>query len=100
MKTSTDRQRALEMACISQLAYVAYKQGNDIVSNILKTGYPSFLQPYQTIEFISAPRPLSDTDELVCCGLLLSNENDIVIAIRGTERLDDYFFNLLAFPNS
>ena len=100
MKISTDRQRTLEMACISQLAYVAYKQGNDIVSNILKTGYPSFLQPYQTIEFISAPRPLSDTDELVCCGLLLSTENDIVIAIRGTERLDDYFFNLLAFPNS
>jgi hypothetical protein len=37
MKTSTDRQRTLEMACISQLAYVAYKQGNDIARDILKT---------------------------------------------------------------
>ena len=36
MKTSTDRQRTLEMACISQLAYVAYKQGNDIARDILK----------------------------------------------------------------
>jgi hypothetical protein len=25
------------MACISQLAYVAYKQGNDIARDILKT---------------------------------------------------------------
>ena len=36
MTTSTDRQRTLEMACISQLAYVAYKQGNDIARDILK----------------------------------------------------------------
>ncbi|BAZ84269.1 hypothetical protein [Dolichospermum compactum] len=49
MKTSTDRQRTLEMACISQLAYIAYKEGNDIARDILKTGTPSFLQPYQTI---------------------------------------------------
>jgi triacylglycerol lipase len=100
MKTLTDRQRTLEMACLSQLAYIAYKQGNDIVMDILRTGCPSFFKPYQTIEFIYAPRPLSDTNELISCGLVLSTESDIVISIRGTERLDDYFFNLLAFPNS
>lgn len=100
MKISLDRERTLEMACLSQLAYVAYNQGDNVVCNILKFGCPSFVQQYQIIEFIHAPRLFNYTDELACCGLLLSTESDVVIAIRGTENLDDYFFNLLALPNS
>lgn len=100
MEICLHREHILEMACLSQLAYVAYNQGNDIVSNILKSGCPSFVQKYETIEFIHAPRPFGSTNDLACCGLLLSTQNDIAIAIRGTESLDDYFFNLLALPNS
>jgi triacylglycerol lipase len=87
------------MACLSQLAYVAHNQGNDIVSNILKSGCQPFIQKYQTIEFIYASRPFGSRD-VVSCGLLLSTQTDVVIAIRGTESLEDYFFNLLVVPNS
>jgi len=100
MKISLDRERTLEMACLSQLTYVAYNQGDNVVCDILKSGCPSFVQQYQTIEFIHAPRLFNYTGELACCGLLLSTPSDVVIAIRGTENLDDYFFNLLVLPNS
>lgn len=90
------------MASLSQLAYVAYNQGIEIVRNILKNGFPSFVRQYQTIEFLHAPRLFNSARELACCGLLLSTPTDVVIAIRGTEKenLDDYFYDLLVLPNA
>jgi hypothetical protein len=43
---------------------------------------------------------LISTSDFACCGLALSAPNEIAIAIRGTENLDDYFLNLLAESNS
>jgi triacylglycerol lipase len=88
------------MATLSQLAYIAHNQGTEVVSQILKLGCPPFVQQYQTIEFLHAPRLFSSTGELVCCGFVLSTPNQVVIVIRGTENLEDYFFNLLVQPNS
>jgi pimeloyl-ACP methyl ester carboxylesterase len=96
---SQERDRLLEMACLSQLAYVACKQETAIVERIVISGYPPFVQQYQTIQFLHSPR-LFDAEKLVCCGLIASTPREIVIAIRGTENLEDYFYNLLATPNS
>ncbi len=100
MKSFPKRERILEMACLSQLAYIAYIQRKDIVSNILKSGCPSFFQKYDIVEFIYAKNPLIDTDKLTFFGLFLSTESDIVISIRGTKKLEDHFLNLFALPNS
>lgn len=100
MKNSPSRDRALTMATLSQLTYVAHNQGTEVVRHILKSGCPPFVQQYQTIEFLHAPRLFSSVGELVCCGFVLSTPNEVAIAIRGTENLDDYFFNLLVQPNS
>ncbi len=100
MKNSLSRDRALTMATLSQLTYVAHNQGKEVVRHILKSGCPPFVQQYQTIDFLHSPRLFSSTGELACCGLVLSTPSEIAIAIRGTENLDDYFFNLLVQPNS
>ncbi|MEG5071832.1 hypothetical protein QUB14_21805 [Microcoleus sp. B3-D2] len=67
---------------------------------ILKSGCSPFVGQYETIEFIQAPRPLISTGDFACCGLALSAPNEIAIAIRGRENLDDYFLNLLVESNS
>lgn len=100
MKHTLNRQRSLEMACLSQLTYVAYNQGLEVVRDILKSGCSPLVRQYETIEFIQAPRALISTSDFACCGLALSAPNEIAIAIRGTENLDDYFLNLLAESNS
>lgn len=100
MNNSFSRARSLEMASLSQLAYIAQNQGVEVVCNILKSGCLPFVPQYQTIEFLHSPRLFNSTSELACCGLILSTPSNIVIAIRGTENLDDYFLNLLVQTNS
>ena len=58
------------------------------------------MRQYETIEFIQGPRALISTDDFACCGLALSAPNEMAIAIRGTENLKDYFFDLVVNPNS
>ena len=66
----------------------------------LKSGCSPFVGQYETIEFIQAPRALISIGDFARCGLVLSAPNQIAIAIRGTENLDDYFLNLLVESNS
>jgi hypothetical protein len=84
MKNSPRRDRSLTMATLSQLAYLADNEGTEVVSHILKSGCPPFVQQYQTIEFLHAPRLFSSAGELVCCGFVLSTHSEIAIAITGT----------------
>ncbi len=67
---------------------------------ILKSGCSPFVRQYETIDFIQAPRALISTGDFACCGLAVSAPNEIAIALRGTENLDDYFFDLVVNPNS
>lgn len=94
------RERAIEMSSHAHLTYVAYEHGTEFVHNILKSGHPPFVQSYQTIDFLNTPRKIVDEGELVCCGYVASTINQIVIAVRGTENIDDYFVDLLLLPNS
>jgi hypothetical protein len=97
---SFSRERANEMASLAQLTYVAYKQGTEVVRNALESEHPPFIQAYPIVDFLYIPRRFTKEDKLVCCGYVASAKNQIVIAIRGTETLDDYFTNLLFSPNS
>ena len=56
MKHGLNCQRSLEIACLSQLTYVAYNQGLEVVREILTSGFSPFVRQYETIEFIQAPR--------------------------------------------
>ena len=100
MNNPLDRMRTLEMASLSQLTYLACQENTEIVENILKSGCSPFIKSYLKVKFINAPRLFNSAHELTCCGILVSNSDDLVIAIRGTENLDDYFYDLLALPNS
>ena len=57
MKHTLNRQRSLEIACLSQLTYVAYNQGLEAVREILKPGCSPLVRQYERIEFIQARRP-------------------------------------------
>jgi hypothetical protein len=100
MNNNVNRARTLEMASLAQLTYVAYKEGEAIVKTILNSGLQPFINSYKKIEFLHAPRLFNSRGELSTVGFLVSNPDYIVIAIRGTENLDDYFCNLLIQPNS
>ncbi len=67
---------------------------------LLKSGFSLFVGQYETIEFIQAPRALISTGDFACCGLALSAANEMAIALRGTQNLDDYFLDLVVNPNS
>jgi hypothetical protein len=70
------------------------------VREILKSGCSPFVRQYETIDFIQGPRALISTGDFACCGLAVSAPNEMAIALRGTENLDDYFFDLVVNPNS
>ncbi len=80
MKNSPRRDRSLTMATLSQLAYLTHNFCTLVVSHILKSGCPPFVQEYQTIEFLHAPRLFSFAGELVCCGFVLSTPSEVAIA--------------------
>jgi triacylglycerol lipase len=89
-----------ELSVLSHLTYVAYKRGCDVVEQILKNGEASFAQSYTNIAFLNANRLFKPEITENCCGFIAINDNDIVIAIRGTENLDDFFYDLLALTDS
>jgi triacylglycerol lipase len=91
--------RILTLSTLAQLAYVAHKQGESVVKEVITSGYSPFLGPYQILEFLYTKSILKFNDNVVCCGLVVANDSEIVISIRGTENLDDYFLNLLAHVN-
>jgi pimeloyl-ACP methyl ester carboxylesterase len=91
---------APELAILSQLTYLAYKDDRDFVANLLKSGQSPFLRCYPHVQFLESLRLLSSPAKTSCCGFIVADvENNIVVAIRGTENLDEYFYNLLANPD-
>lgn len=100
MLENINRDRVLQMSCLSQLAYIAHKQDTQVVKKILESGSPGWLPKYEAIEFLKAPRLFGSPQDKVCCGIVASNETETVIAIRGTENLEDYFYGLMVEPNS
>jgi hypothetical protein len=100
MNNNFERSHILEMACLAQLTYVAYNQGEEVTKKILTSKFQTFINTYNQIEFLHAPRLFNSNGELSTVGFLLSNSKDIVIAVRGTENVDDYFYNILVQPNS
>lgn len=93
------RKSLLNLSTMAQLAYVAHKQGETVVKSILESGYSPFITSYSFVEFLYTNSIFNNKSQPVCCGLIAANEREIIISIRGTENLDDYFLNLLAHVN-
>lgn len=89
-----------ELAVLSQLTYIAYNQTPQIVADIITAGSQPFVSSYSQIQFLNANSLFNPDLKDRCCGFVIENENNIVIAIRGTENLDDYFYDLLALSNT
>jgi len=100
MTQKYNRDRVLEMASLAQLTYLAHKHDTEMVKEILTSGSPGLVQKYEAIAFLKAPRLFGSPLDLVCCGLIASNDDHTVIAIRGTENLEDYFYGLMVESNS
>lgn len=88
-----------ELAVLAQLTYVAYNRGTEIVLELLQQGEPPFLRCYQKTYFLHANRLFQPDIQENCCGLIVEKDDDIIIAIRGTENLDDYFYDLFAIAD-
>lgn len=97
--SALSHERILNLCTLAQLAYVAHKQGESVVQSILESGSQPFVKAYQRVEFIYTNSLFKTNSGVVCCGLIVANDSEIVISIRGTENLDDYFLNLLAHVN-
>ncbi|WP_104545832.1 lipase family protein [Chroococcidiopsis sp. TS-821] len=100
VSVSCSRRRALEMACLTQLAYVALNQNTTVVRNILTSGCLPFIQKYQKIEFLNLDQKPGLVDESDCCSFVLSTQTEIIIVIRGSQKIEDYFYDLLIVPNA
>ncbi|WNN89896.1 lipase family protein [Gloeocapsopsis dulcis] len=88
------------MACLAQLAYVALNQSTTVVREVLASECLPFVQKYQKIEFLNLDSSSGLVDESDCCGFVLSTQTEIIIVIRGSQKIEDYFYNLLIVPNA
>ncbi|ELR97783.1 lipase family protein [Gloeocapsa sp. PCC 73106] len=93
-------ERILNLSTLAQLSYVAHKQGESVVESIITSGYQPFVKAYSTFEFLYTTSLFNGNSDSICCGLVVADDDEIVISIRGTENLDDYFLNLLAHVNA
>lgn len=96
---SLTRDRILNLGTLAQLAYVAHKRGESVVQDILESGSQPFVTVYQHIQFLYTKSIFSSNTNPLCCGFVVANEREIIISIRGTENIDDYFLNLLVHVN-
>ncbi|MEL6930861.1 MAG: lipase family protein [Cyanobacteria bacterium J06600_6] len=99
-KNISQRDLILELASLSQLTYEVNKQTPTKIENILIQGCLPFVQTYKSVEFLYTRSSAGNSKKIVPCGFVASNSENLVIAIRGTENLEDYYYNLLAIPNT
>ena len=94
------RELVLELASLSQLTYEVNKQTPTKIENILTEGCSPLVQSYESVEFLYTRGTTRNSQKVVPCGFVALNSENLVIAIRGTENLEDYYYNLLAMPNT
>ena len=98
---NANRQRLLEMACLCRLAYVAYEQIPDLVTNLLTSGQLFSEYQFKTVDFLyNDSSLLTDEDFPVCCGYVTSTEEEIFVVLRGTKDIEDWLVNLLVNTNT